>query len=454
MNSNSLKFSFQWDAAGNDAPELYATMARLSLDVGGYSLTRNEDTWSRTVKEDVLVSLYPLATWFASSWWRLLNEPHPGNRVRPSISWRMAHEITAANHGFVWPTALFASDGEAMQIWSSASDHKVEQSVKYLNGSSSPAFVPMTDFSKEVAGFIAAVLDRLRDSGHANTELAQLWKLVCDEQASPIQRRQRRFEAMMGYDPEECPEPLLQVMLNLTDKVGEPSLMELMSALAKGKEFQAQQEKEIDLFSSLRGLEGKPDVPTRMTAGIEARPCPPWELAVEDAKDMRNHLGQGWEPIDNKKLFDVLGIRIETADNYILENATKVSVAIPSEHNRIRLLPRKKHPTARRFEYARLLADYIFQQQHGSAWLVSSDLNTFRQKYQRAFAAELLCPIDGVTQLVQGDYSESSIEEAAEYFGVSTTTVASLLTNNGLVQSDNTTTGIGSWPYRPVMVSG
>lgn len=104
MTNKGLRLGFQWEAAGNDNAESYHTMARLSLAVNGYSLTRNEDSWSRTVKGDVLVSLYPLAVWFASSWWRLLHEPHPGKGVRPSVSWRMAHELAAANQGYVWPT--------------------------------------------------------------------------------------------------------------------------------------------------------------------------------------------------------------------------------------------------------------------------------------------------------------------------------------------------------------
>lgn len=116
MSERHLDFAFQWEAVGNDVPELYHTMARLSLSVNNYSLTRNEDCWSRTVKDDVLVALYPLASWLASSWWRLLYEPHPGKGVRPSMSWRMAHELASANQGFIWPTVMFATDGEGIQL--------------------------------------------------------------------------------------------------------------------------------------------------------------------------------------------------------------------------------------------------------------------------------------------------------------------------------------------------
>lgn len=452
MNRKRLSFNFQWEAAGNDVLELYQTMARLSLVVNDHSLTRNEDGWSRTVKDEVLVSLYPLATWFASSWWRLLYEPHPGKWVRPSVSWRMAHEMASANHGFVWPTVMFATDGDGIQVWSSPSDQKVEQSVRYLNGSRFPSFVPMTDFCKEVAGFIDSVVNRLRDSDGADSELAVLWALVREEQADPELTRLRMFEAMMGYDPEECPEALLKTMLALSDKVGEKSLSELMAALAMGQEFQVEQEQKIELFSELRGLEGRPDIPQSVGSRVETEMCAPWVLAVRDAKDIRDHLGQGWDPITNKQLFDVLGLHADSVEHYTPENTSRASVAIPIEHSRIRFIPRKKHPTARRFEYARLLADCIFQQRD-DGWLVSSDLGTFRQKYQRAFAAELLCPVEGAKQFMQGDYSESAIEDVAEHFDVSATTVTALLMNNHLIESDDFSSNTGAWPYRPLVVS-
>ncbi|MBT11525.1 MAG: hypothetical protein CMI02_05765 [Oceanospirillaceae bacterium] len=451
MNKRRLKLGFQWESSGNETVEAYQhTMARLSLAANGYSLTRNEDGWSRTVKDDVLVSLYPLAIWFASSWWRLLYEPHPGKGVRPSVSWRMAHEMAAANQGFVWPTVMFATDGEGMQVWSAPSSDGIEQSVRYLNGSRFPSFVPMDDFRKEISTFIDAVLSRLRDCGCTDTELAALWKLVRDEFTDPEAARLRTFEAMMGYDPEECPQPLLKTMVRLADEVGEESLSELLSALARGKEFDSCQERQIEHFSELQGVEGKPDIPELVASTVLEGGHAPWMPAVQDARRMRDYLGWGLEPLSNEKLFEALGISTKTVERYVLENTSRVSVAIPESHGVIRFMPRKKHPAARRFEYARLLADCMFQQRD-EGWLVSSDLSTFRQKYQRAFAAELLCPIEGVKAFMQDDYSESSIDDVAAHFDVSTTTVTNLLASNHLIETDDFVDGNNAWPYQPLV---
>ncbi|MBN8454098.1 MAG: hypothetical protein J0M31_13580, partial [Candidatus Accumulibacter sp.] len=106
--------------------------------------------------------------------------------------------------------------------------------------------------------------------------------------------------------------------------------------------------------------------------------------------------------------------------------------------------PRKRNPGGKRFELARFLGEYLRPAADELRWLVSTDLWTFRQKYQRAFAAEFLCPIDSLTSFLNGDFSSYAIEEAAAEFDVSEQTVTSLLRNNGYMH-DHWTDGM---PYR------
>ena len=81
---------------------------------------------------------------------------------------------------------------------------------------------------------------------------------------------------------------------------------------------------------------------------------------------------------------------------------------------------------------ARFLGDYVSREAKDGQWLVSTDLGTARQKFQRAFAAEFLCPISALVEFLGEDYSETAIEDAAEHFQVGQRTVESLLVNNGL----------------------
>jgi len=66
-------------------------------------------------------------------------------------------------------------------------------------------------------------------------------------------------------------------------------------------------------------------------------------------------------------------------------------------------------------------------------WLPTTDTATARQKLQRAFAAEFLCPITTLQEYLNGDLSEEAIEDAGEHFEVSSVMVRSHLANNGLL---------------------
>ena len=78
-------------------------------------LTRLDDLGAHTVSNQVRASAWPLAVWLTANWWRLRWEPAPV-RWWNDPDWRMAHCLAAAGGGYVWPNAIFASDGDAVEI--------------------------------------------------------------------------------------------------------------------------------------------------------------------------------------------------------------------------------------------------------------------------------------------------------------------------------------------------
>ena len=427
-------FTHEWLAAGNDAPEFLHTTANLALHVGDVNLMQNEDSWSKTIRESVLVSAYPVAMWLASSWWRLNWEPRPAQGVRPAVDWRMAHELGASNHGFVWPQIIFASDGEVMQVWSVASSANGRQSVRYLNGLETPISIALADFRRGAEDFIVAVLDRLDAMQCQDTDLSRLWRLIQDNRADQASAQYRRLEAEMGYDPDECPDPLISKALRLEQDMGAAALSELTPVYGKS----ATQEpltgiEDIVAIAASRGLRGAPTDPRSLQT---VSPCQhaPWQCAVEAAREVRDALGNKHGLIDNAMLYDLLGLTASAVDRWSAPTPRPgAAIAISDTDNHYKFVPRKRHPLAKRFELARFLGDYLLPQQTRGSWLASTDLATARQKYQKAFAAELLCPIGALKGVLENDYSESAIEDAAHHFQVSLRTVESLLSNNGLV---------------------
>jgi Zn-dependent peptidase ImmA (M78 family) len=63
--------------------------------------------------------------------------------------------------------------------------------------------------------------------------------------------------------------------------------------------------------------------------------------------------------------------------------------------------------------------------------------DTYRQKLQRSFAAELLSPFAALEDLLGGDYSSEKQLDAAEHFKVSERTIATLLVNHGRIDRED-----------------
>ena len=85
----------------------------------------------------------------------------------------------------------------------------------------------------------------------------------------------------------------------------------------------------------------------------------------------------------------------------------------------MRLSLRSKWETGRRVDLARLIGDRLLRHR---ACLPAERLfpvtrsHSYRQKMQRAFAAELLSPFALVDDMLGGDYSEESQNAVTEYF--------------------------------------
>jgi hypothetical protein len=426
-----FKFIYEWRTVGNDAPAFRDTMADLALHVGNVNLMKNENIWDKgRIQESVLVSAYPLAIWLASSWWRLNWEPLPAAcGFRPSADWRMAHELGAADEGFVWPQIIFASDGEVMQVWAAPLSSNDNQSVRYLNGLDKPAFIALTDFQRGVEDFINAVISRLNAPDCRNTDLSNLWQLIQEDRSDAESSKYRRLEAEMGFDPDECPEQVMNQALELEKKMGIAALSELAPVYAPvcGRSLTA-----IEEIADSPGLTGKPIVPC---FGASVPQGAPWQRAVAAAGTLRRTLGNPQGIIDNDNLSELLGLKASEVEQWSPVRRNYAAVAVPASGNQFKFIPRKKHPIGKRFELARFLGDYLLTGQTNGQWLTGTDLRTSRQKYQRAFAAEFLCPIASLQEFLQNDGSESAVEDAADHFQVSPETVKSLLLNNGLISS-------------------
>lgn len=421
----------QWESALHEAPEVRHTAAMLRIVVGDDVVTRNEDEWAQTVRDEVRLSAYPLALWLASSWWRLRWEALPISRSIPNRSWRMAHEMSAAGYGYIWPRMLFASDGEDINVWASASRPDSKHVVRYL--SSTFHAIPAQAFERGVDEFIGGVLARLDATKLERTTLYDLWVEISAEREEKKLTLQRRFEAMLGFDPDDCPESLLRDLENLIPRVGHSAVDDIAPVCASADP--AASLKQVLSVADADGLNGRISFELPGDAGVAAV-MPSWRRGRELARRVRTSLGLNGSAVSDTKLCDVLGLPVERALDVQGTPRLPLSLAVRKNQSRdIKFVVRKRNKPGRRFELARFLCDYLIAEK-SDKWLPVSDAKTSRQRMQKAFAAEFLCPIQPLKEFMSGDFSADMVEEAAEHFAVGPAAVQTQLVNNRLLPSE------------------
>jgi hypothetical protein len=426
--SEEFSMEITWQPGTHGLKEDRLTSALLNISFPEGVATRANDSWSATVLDNVRVSGYPLALWLASSWWRLRWEP--GIALK-GTDWRMAHDLRAAGHGFIWPPLSFEADGENIDAICSASDPRSREPVRYI--SSFKSTVSAVEFEQTVDSFIGRVVSRLTEMGMPDTDLHHLWQEVLEERWDRGKAAFRKLEAQLGFDPDESPEKVLKELMDLASEAGEAAIAEIAPALHKG-DLAISLARTIELAQS-PGIDGRisPDRGFVSTHRHDYEAAMPWERGRLLARDAR----AAWslaDAVSDKQLSDILDIRLGEIAN---GQGTRgpIGLAVRQEgSDRLALHFRRTHRHARRFESARFIADDLLTQ--ADKWLPATDTSTARQKMQRAFAAEFLCPIGSLKDYLQEDYfNDELIEDAAEYFSVSPLMIKSHLANHDLLPS-------------------
>lgn len=417
-----------WEVAGQGTAEVLASTGRLRLQVGDINLTEHEDTFSRTSRQEVLVSAYPLAFWLAANWWRLLHEPKPPERWRPCTDWRLAHEWPAANSGTIWPAVVLASEGNTIQFQASIAAGSRQQSIRYLNTLPVPVSIPREQVEAVLDAFIASVLSRLEAWDAIHTELLDLWQEVKDERTDEDSSRYRRLEACLGFDPDKAPEALMGQALRLAATMGAQTFSEIAPVYGRSGQGQVPGLQQLQLLLESQAITA------RLQLSAIAIPSPsdsrtPWRRAQLLARALRQKLNLSNQPIPTYVLCDLFGLTTKIFETELPRTRYPIALAVPGPTGQIALHLRKRKTPARRFELARFIGDVLFTGSPVEGWYVSSDIPTERQKLQRAFAAEFLCPAEGALEQLRGDYSEPAVEQVADQFGVSTEIVENLITN-------------------------
>jgi len=431
----------KWEKVDSMPIEQAVTCARIQISLKDTYITEHEDSFSHTVREDVLLSAYPLALWFATNWWRILYEPRPSNGPTKT-EWRISHEMPSANEGYIWPVLIFESEGPSIALTVPRRAGSKVDALRYLNTQASPVYVWRNGLETSLREFINETVSRLEAMNVKDTELARLWAEVQDESRSPDDSAYRILEACLGYDPDEAPHILVEQLLEFKNLAGFDTILELAPSL-----YGSQSQPFIDLrvlaSSAIgsSGFSGKPSIPQLAYKPSLAALIAPWKQASKAALELRQKLSIGLGKLSTNTLCDLLGLSsgaLDVDESPFGDLPVSLGIRHADGNTRyfLRSLKRADESVMQksiRFQLARLVGDELIRESTNQGWLACTESRTWRQAFQRAFAAELLCPPDIIVEKcrsLSATLANEVIEDVASEYEVSEMVVMNHIQNS------------------------
>lgn len=429
MNS-SFEISCTDSSSATGDSALPCDFKDITILVNGSCATRVEDCLDSSIRKVVRLSPLRLSEWFASNWWRLRWEPEAGSNP---LDWKLSHDTASAGGGFLWPSLTFSSDGDSILVCSRQIDSDTVSPLRYL--AEFGEVIAAAKFEEGIDNFIIATIAELSTSTQKQTELQELWAEVVKERTHPKLTELRKLEALMGYDPEEAPAELVEQLLLEKGRFGPNAVCEVAAA---------SKEKALDHLSFLdkavreRGsevcvseYENVKKLSQRQVNSIDDLP---WQRAERAARAARKAWGLKSGRVSNETLRQLFEIDVtdDPKDNLPL------SAGLCNENapERFRVALHQRYLHGRRFTLSRLVADSLMQFP-GEVLLPATRAKTSRQKFQRAFASEFLCPIDDLRDFLGEEIpDDDGIDRAANHFEVSSMTVNTTLVNKGILPQD------------------
>lgn len=421
---NNLKIEWEWEpASAIRAPELRATFARLRVNVGDDCLTLVEDRESGSSRRSIAVSLYPLAEWIAYNWWflraqsrhsadpRLANSSFSGSGL--DVKNYQRHNIRNAGDGFLWPNLFILPEGRKTSlIWRADRYSSERWPVRFL--SAGQAFVDSGDLQQVLANFVQAVLDRLTDCDVGITPLHEEWNAVQSADSDEVEYL--LASARLGLDPFSEAAEYEDAILEVAGSLSGDLLREFFN-VASPSRISDDLQWVLAAQSAIEKITG-PQVALEETVINEiATVAPvatdsPWRAGYSTARAVRERLGI--DPKDSFNIEDYISETVLKSPDRSMQAFGKSSHAGPAL-----VLGANLGLHSRRFTMAR--AAWNLLRRPNDPFLVTTG-HTFRQKAERAFAAELLVPAEGLDEYLGGDIAsitEDDIEHAGEHFKVS-----------------------------------
>lgn len=431
MSDMHIKIS---QANFDDGPALErAAFGRLEVSVGDKLLTllrdRDEDSPNTKLSTGPFVSGYHLAEWFATHWWRLRWEPG-GRYVNSSTyTWDLSHRMSSVGEGYIWPNITFNCDGHLCEVSSSTTEDP-HTPIEYLG--SDTTHVSANVWEDSVDCFVTNVLSRLEEANLHNTELHAIWHELSDERSDATLSAFRQTEALLGFDVDEGDEAHIEAVLGDAEVLGTDAVNELATG-AGGNRTSASDVRNV---SETAGFVANPEdgvlfSPSDLPDVSQWGQIAAGRMGKLFARFVRHQVGLSDEPVNNQELAGLAGTSPCALENR--ETSGPIAWVFAPGDRQARIVLRSRWPTSRRFDMARIVGDRVFSMANcvsAEPLSPATSSYSYRQKAQRSFAAEFLCPWHAIEDDFEEGFDDTDIERVAAQFQVSERVVENVLDNN------------------------
>ena len=405
-------------------------LADLGIEVAGVPLTSSIQGSRKQVRSRIRVSAYHLAAWFVTNWWRLRWEPEGAGH-----SWRMSHCMGAVGNGYLWPDIEISGGEDTVRIHATPFLAEPTSRFRFLYGLDQS--VSAADFEDAVQGLVGSVTKRLSnpilDCPVDVRALSAAWDDLERETQDQDAAFLRSLEARMGFDPEEADGYLLSALEALTRYVGNGAIEEVATASKHAALWDLETLLETIHTSGTLLTLGPPVSLSETAEDSNRTSSEPWRQGVELARAARHKWQVGDDELDDGQLAEICGVQ----GDWIREGADTLGpmpagLRDPSRIGALRVTLQKRHPNGRRFALARIIGDHIMAAST-ERLLPITNSRTQRQRFQRAFATELLCPIESLKEFVENrEPDDELLDDASLRYQVPPMQIERSLVNNGL----------------------
>ena len=433
---NKLKFELSPSSLDRGTRVEKATFGQFRVVIDDSVTTEGVAFESNELLTGPYVPVFHVADWLVRNWWRLACESMLGDDLEnTTMGWDMAHWMTTIGEGYVWPNILLVSDGMTMSIKTVASQDAAGGAFRYV-GPNQTHVVALDQYKQAVQFLVTDALDLLAGDPSTNkSDLHDSWERLQSEINDADVSTSRRIEAMLGCDVGEANPTDIRNSIEDMKTLGDNAVAEL-AADANTRQNSISSAKDVKVAAEKAGFDGTFDDAIQVEPNESTQSwgeCDAWRIGVATAHAVRQSERLNGNPIDNTRLADMAG----TSENVITNktrSSDQLSFVMKTNSGKYRIALRSKWETGRRFDVARIVGDRLFDDNIDDPLVPATQAYTYRQKAQRAFAAELLAPYDALDEFLSGDRSEERKNEAADHFNVSTFMISASIQNNLRVQ--------------------